>query len=133
MDIYVFGNMDLESDRAAFAVADRLQHWDSRIRFIPTDPNADVPFADLPHVYILDTLQGINTVTLLTESDIDHLVVDRGTTAHDYDLGFQLKYLKKLGKIKSVTIIALPMTGPIDYDLIQSIFKKLVEQDMHGS
>jgi hypothetical protein len=48
-------------------------------------------------------------------------------------LGFQIKYLKKIGKLGKVTIVGLPMQGELDYLRIQSIFKKLVAQEMQGS
>jgi hypothetical protein len=52
---------------------------------------------------------------------------------HDFDLAFQLRYLKKLGKLGEVTIIGIPQEGEIDYLRIQSIFRKLVAHDMQGS
>jgi len=38
-------------------------------------------------------------------------------------LGFQLKYLKKLGKIKTFTIIGLPMNKKIDINLVVNKIK----------
>ena len=61
------------------------------------------------------------------------IVLPPRNSVHDFDLGFQLKYLKKLGKLGKVTIIGLPQTGEIDYDSIHSILRKLVAQDMQGS
>jgi hypothetical protein len=76
---------------------------------------------------------GIDEVTLLTEKDIDKLIISPRTTTHDYDLGFQLKYLTKIGRLKNIFIIGLPQNGHIDYDLIHSILRKLVAHDMQGS
>ena len=45
---------------------------------------------------------------------------------HDFDLAFQLRYLKKLNKPGEVTVIGVPQEGKVDYLRIQSIFKKLV-------
>ena len=53
--------------------------------------------------------------------------------AHDFDLPFQLRYLKKLGKLGTVTVIGIPQEGEVDHLLIKSIFRKLVAQDMQGS
>ena len=52
---------------------------------------------------------------------------------HDFDLAFQLRYLKKLGKLGEITIVGIPQEGEIDYFRIQSILRKLVAHDMQGS
>ena len=82
---------------------------------------------------ILDTVLGINKVSLIEDQDIEKLVLPPRNSVHDFDLSFQIKYLKKLGKLGKITLIGLPPTGNIDYLRIQSIFKKLVAQDMQGS
>ena len=132
MKIYVFGNQNIPDDNLAFKVAEKLSHLPN-IEYIFVKPNADLPFVDETHVVILDTVQGIKQVTLIDQTQLDKLIVNRGVTAHDYDLGFQLKYLMKLGKLSKVSIVGLPQSGELDYDLIQSILRKLVEQDMQGS
>lgn len=101
--------------------------------YVLVKPNEDLPFTGKKRVVILDTIQGIGKVTLFDQTSLDKLVVSRGTSAHDYDLGFQLKYLKKLRKIEEVMIIGIPQEGRVDYLRIQSILRKLVAQDMHGS
>ena len=75
----------------------------------------------------------ISKPELITEDKLDDLILSSSSTVHDYDLGFQLKYLKKLNKIGKVYIIGIPKDAEPDYDSIQSIFKKLVAQDMQGS
>lgn len=74
-------------------------------------PNEDLPFADQEMVVILDVVEGIDKVTVLTEKDLDKLVMPPRGGVHEYDLGFQLGYLMKLGKLKKVRIIGLPTTG----------------------
>lgn len=127
MTIYVFGNPDEPSDNRVFEL---VKHFpDFNFQFIPV--NGDLPTEQ--NLIILDTVYGVPNICLLSQNDLDKLVASPATTAHDYDLGFQLKYLTKLGKINNFQIIAIPPTGPLDYDLIHSIFKKLVAQDIHGS
>lgn len=133
MKVYVFGNKDVSEDSVAFKVAETLKGKIKGIEFIPVSPNQDLPFANKKHVVLLDAVEGIKKVTVVDEQSLDRIISIRSTTVHDYDLGFQLKYLKKLGKIQKVTIIGLPQTGEIDYDLIQSILRKLVLHDMQGS
>lgn len=129
MTIYVFGNPDLDFDNQALKVAKKIDGVD--IEYI--HPNQDLPFTGQKHVVIMDTVQGIDQVTTFTKKDLDKIVTSKRTTVHDYDLGFQLRYLEKLGQLGQFTLIALPQSNPINYDRIHSILRKLVEQDMHGS
>lgn len=133
MKVYVFGNKDSELDDKVFAVAKRLRKSFPKLEFVEIEPNADLPFSPNEHVYILDTVEGIPEPILIKNDGLDKLVSKTSTSVHDFDLGFQLKYLKKLNKLGYVTIIGIPMKAPIDYLRIHSIFKKLVAQDMQGS
>jgi len=131
MKIYVFGNEDSEIDNRAIEVVKNLKK-NKNIDFIFVKPNEDVPPSERLLI-LIDTVVGLEEVTLLTEKDLEKLTPMTRGTAHDYDLGFQLKYLIKLGKLKKVTIIGLPAEGEIDYERIQSILRKLVAQDIQGS
>ncbi len=133
MKIYVFGNKDTPLDNRSFEVAEKLKHTEKNFEFIEVSPNKDLPVTEREDVIILDTVEGIEKTTVLTENDFDKLVLSPNTTVHDFDLGFQLKYLKKIGKLGKVTIIGVPREGEIDYFLIQSTLRKLVAQDMQGS
>lgn len=126
--VYVFGNEDNEVDKSAFEAA---RHFDGKIdgiTFIYVKPNEDVPFAGEKKVIILDVIQGIDEVRLIEDKDLDRLVLPPRGTVHDFDLGFQLKYLKKLGKLGEVKIIGLPQHKRIDYSAIQAILKKLLSE-----
>jgi hypothetical protein len=131
--VYVFGNADSPLDDRAFEAEKKLQKDCPEIDFVEVKPNEDLPFSDNRPVMILDTVQGISEINVLTDKDLDRLAANSRTSAHDYDLGFQLKYLKKIGKVGKVTVVGIPQEGDIDYLRIQSIFKKLVAQDMQGS
>jgi Ni,Fe-hydrogenase maturation factor len=133
MKVYVFGNEDLREDKRAFEVAKKLDGKVKKVEFISVKPNEDVPFIDEKFVVILDAIEGIKSVTKVNDNDLKKLILPPRSSVHDFDLGFQLKYLKKIGKIGKVTIIGLPMRGKIDYFLIQSILRKLVAQEMQGS
>lgn len=131
--VYYFGNKDVACDNAVFPVVNRLQNVFPEISFVFVKPNQDVPFVDEKKVIILDTISGIDDVTVISESDLDKLVLNKSLSVHDFDLGFQLLYLKKLGKLHEITIIGVPQNTSVDHERIQSIFKKLVAQDMQGS
>jgi Ni,Fe-hydrogenase maturation factor len=133
MNVYVFGNEYVAEDNRAIEVAGELQNKVKVVSFIIVGPNEDVPFANEPRVFILDTVQGIQDVALVEGDEIDTLVMSPRGSVHDFDLTFQLRYLKKLGKLGKVTIIAIPQEGEVDYLRIKSILRKLVAHDMQGS
>jgi Ni,Fe-hydrogenase maturation factor len=133
MRIYVFGNEYVAEDKRAIDVARELEDTIEGISFVFVNPNEDVPFVNEQHVVILDTVRGIQDVALVIGDRIDGLTLSPRASVHDYDLAFQLRYLKKLGKLGEVTVIAIPQDGEVDYLRIQSIFRKLVAHDMQGS
>jgi Ni,Fe-hydrogenase maturation factor len=133
MKVYVFGNEDLPQDSLPFVISNKLKRKLPGVEFIKVSPNQDLPFIDEKKVVILDTIQGINEVVELNENDLDKLLLSKSLTVHDFDLGFQLKYLKKIGKIGKIMIVGIPMEKEINYLRIQSILRKLVAQDMQGS
>lgn len=133
MKVYVFGNEDEAIDNKAITASRKLMRDNNEFNFVYVKPNEDVPFINEKNVVILDTVQGIEKVELIEDSDLERLAVSPRGSVHDFDLGFQLKYLKKLGKIGRVFIVGIPQEGDIDYLRIQSILRKLVAQDMQGS
>jgi Ni,Fe-hydrogenase maturation factor len=133
MNVYVFGNEYVAEDIRAIEVARELQSTVEGVSFVFVGPNEEVPFADEPRVVILDTIQGIQDVALVEGDEFDGLLLSPRGSVHDFDLTFQLRYLKKLGKLGEVTIIGIPQEGEVDHLLIKSIFRKLVAQDMQGS
>ena len=133
MKVYVFGNEDVPEDRKAIEAAEKLAHAIDDVSFIFVKPNEDVPFASERHVVILDTVHGIREVTLIEGDEIDALILSPRGSVHDFDLAFQLRYLRKLGKLEDVTIIGVPRAGRVDHFRIQSILRKLVAHDMQGS
>ena len=131
--VYVFGNEDVAEDSSPFALCDRLSQDFPTLEFVKVAPNADLPFAGQERVIIFDTIQGIAETRIFHENDLKHLVLSPRTSVHDFDLGFQLKFLMKIGKLKHITLIGLPMGVDVAYDSIHETFKKLVAQDMQGS
>jgi Ni,Fe-hydrogenase maturation factor len=133
MKVYVFGNEYAAEDKRALEVARELEGAIEDVSFVFVNPNEDVPFVNERHVVILDTVQGIQDVALVEGDSIDELLLSPRGSVHDFDLAFQLRYLKKLNKLGEVTIIGIPQEGEVDYLRIQSIFRKLVAHDMQGS
>lgn len=133
MKVYVFGNPDSSIDNRPFKIAKQLGKDNQSIEFIIVKTNSDLPFTNGEDVVILDTVAGIQKVEILKNKDINRLSPGYRTTVHDFDLGFQLRYLQKLGKLGKITIIGIPQKGKFSYSRIQSILRKLVAQDMQGS
>jgi Ni,Fe-hydrogenase maturation factor len=133
MKIYVFGNQYVAEDKRATEVARELEGTIEDVSLVFVRPNEDVPFVDERHVVILDTVQGIQDVALIEGGRIDGLTLSPRGSVHDFDLAFQLRYLKKLNKLGEVTIIGIPQGGEVDYLRIQSILRELVAHDIQGS
>jgi Ni,Fe-hydrogenase maturation factor len=125
MTIYLFGNQDHAQDNIAFMVADKLLKQFPKLKFVTVKPNQDLPFENETQVIILDAVEGIEKITLITQKNIDKIQLPPRFSAHDFDLGFQLKYLKKIGKIKGFTIIGLPMSGNVDWIKLEKVIKNI--------
>ena len=133
MKVYVFGNEHVAEDKRALEVARELEGAVEGLSFAFVKPNEDVPFVNERQVVILDTVQGIQDVALVEGDGIDELILSPRGSVHNFDLAFQLRYLKKLNKLGEVTIIGIPQEGEVDHLRIQSILRKLVAHDMQGS
>jgi Ni,Fe-hydrogenase maturation factor len=133
MRVFVLGNEDYLPDSWSLELSKKLQADFPQIKFEIIKPNQDLPIEDLENLFLLDQVQGLKEVKILDISDLENLERSSRATVHDFDLGFQLKYLKKLGKIDHVSIIGIPLTGKYSYASVHSIFKKLVAHDMQGS
>ncbi|MBP6993998.1 hypothetical protein KBB12_02045 [Candidatus Woesebacteria bacterium] len=131
--VYVFGNEDVAQDSTPLLLCDKLSEDFPTLEFITVAPNADLPFVGEDHVTIFDTIQGISAIKVFDENDLKHIVLSPRTSVHDFDLGFQLKFLMKIGKLKRITLVGLPMGIDVPYDSIHDTFKKLVAHDMQGS
>ena len=133
MKVYIFGNEDLPADNRALETAEKIRTGLKDIEFINIKPNEDLPIINGGRLIMMDVVQGIDKVEVLGAADIDKLILPPRASVHDFDLGWQLKYLKKIGQLNDFMIIGLPMRGDIDYRRIHSILRKLVAQDMQGS
>jgi Ni,Fe-hydrogenase maturation factor len=133
MRVYLFGNEYVAEDKRAIEVARELEGAVDSISFVLVGPNEDVPFVDERRVVILDTVQGIREVTLVEGDEVDGFILAPRGSVHDFDLAFQLRYLKKLNRLGEVSLIGIPQEGEVDYLRIQSILRKLVAHDMQGS
>ena len=134
MKLLVFGNILEEKDNLALKILPKLKKAFSQIEFKHIDPteNLEVEIEN-KKLFILDAVQGINKVIVI--KDINKLQTSKLYSMHDFDLAYNLKLLKKIGKLKEVEIIGVPMEMDEEeaFFHLQFILKKCVAQDMHGS
>jgi Ni,Fe-hydrogenase maturation factor len=104
MRILVFGNPIVAADSLAIKVAHALQKELPEVQFVHFDTMEDLE-KEGPNIIVLDVAKGIRKTALLSASDLE---LQRIHSLHDFDLGWTLALLAKLGKIKKAQIIALP-------------------------
>lgn len=102
--IFIFGNPELAMDSLPLKILPELQKAFPAISFEVKDPNEewDVP----EELTIIDTVVGIKEVVVF--DDLDAFAGAPQMTMHDFDALANLKYLKKLGKLKNIRIIGVP-------------------------
>ncbi|MBU0530074.1 MAG: hypothetical protein KKC05_00195 [Nanoarchaeota archaeon] len=105
MKIFVFGNPLVDQDSLPLKLITHLQESFPEIIFVELDPQENLEDIGGSPV-ILDTVFGIKEVKVI--EDIDKLEDSPRFSMHDFDLGTNLKLLRKMGKIDSVKIIGVP-------------------------
>ena len=106
MKILIFGNPLIKEDSLPLKLIPILQQKFPQHTFQEIDPTENLE-SQGQHLTILDTVQDIDKITILTS--IEQLHANKVYSMHDFDLALNLKLLKKLGKITSVKIIGIPM------------------------
>ncbi len=102
--IYVAGNPLVREDSIPVRLMDRLQKRFPGIEFHELEPTDNLP--EEKDLNIIDTVIGIDDIKVIR--DIDKIVTGKIYSMHDFDLGFNLKLMKKAGKLRSVKIIGVP-------------------------
>lgn len=101
---YVLGNPLVDIDRLPLQMIPELKKKFPDVDFQELDPTEDLPQEKT--LNIIDTVIGIDDVKII--EDIDKIVTGRVYSLHDFDLGFNLKLMKKMGRIKGAKIIGVP-------------------------
>ena len=104
MIIFVFGNLDLAMDSFPLRILPQLRKKFPSIQFEVKDPNEewDVP----EELTIIDTVVGVKKVTIF--DTLEEFTAAPRFSMHDFDALANLRYLKKLGKLKKIKIIGVP-------------------------
>lgn len=106
--IYIFGNPLLDFDNLPLKLAPKLKKKFPEINFIIADPSENIEPID-GELIIIDTVENIEKVVLI--DDLTHIQTAKIFSLHDFDLGFNLKLLQKIGRLKKIKIIGTPMKG----------------------
>ncbi len=105
MKIYVFGNPEIENDSLPLKILPELQKNFPNIRFEIKDPNEEW---ELPEeLAIIDTVLGIDDIKVF--EDLKRFSKSPNVSLHDFDAYSNLRYLEKLGRLKKIKIIGVPM------------------------
>ena len=139
--IYIFGNELLDFDNLPLKLAPKLKKLFPDINFIIQDPNENIKAIN-KELVIIDTVKGIKNVAVIY--DIEKLETEKIYSMHDFDLAFNLKLLKKIGRLGKLTILGVPpdysekkalreLKKIIGKNHFQFTFKKCEAQDMQGS
>ena len=104
--LFVFGNEYLSGDSFALEVADLLK---DECEIIHCRSPEDLLDVDDEEIIILDVVRGVERPVLIT--DVDKIKTRSLISLHDFDLGFFIKLMRKIGIKKIVRILGVPESG----------------------
>jgi len=103
--IYIFGNPLVKEDSLPLKLIDNLRKEFPSLEFKEFDTVEDLELEK--ELNIIDTVKGIKKVEII--ENIDKIIVDKIYSLHDFDLGYNLKLLKKMKMIDKVRIFGVPL------------------------
>lgn len=111
MEVWVFGNPDLTEDATPIQLLPKLRATFPEHTFVHQDPLDEWHMPE--RLYIIDTVQGVDVVSVFTS--LDAFQNAPHVTMHDFDLGTQLQFMKKLGKLPNeLFMFGIPAHLPAD-------------------
>jgi len=124
-NIYVLGNPHQKIDSLPLKIMPKLQSLFPQLSFIHLDPTEDLPEKSMKELILLDTVFGIEEVSLF--HNLDCFSRSPRVSLHDFDLPLSLGLSQKLGKIKSIKIIGVPQKGNMKrcIDQIKTILESI--------
>ena len=125
--IHIFGNPLLDFDNLPLKLFSELKKNLPAFEFKITDPNENLKPIN-KQMNIIDTVVGIDKVTVI--DDIEKIQTEKIYSAHDFDLAFNLKLLKKIGLLNRALIFGVPPDMKIDEALKQLL--KLIKQNLQA-
>ena len=104
MEIYVFGNPEIENDSLPLKILPELQKNFPEIKFEIKDPNEEWEIPE--ELTIIDTVLGIDEIKIF--EDLKSFSKSPNISLHDFDVYSNLRYLEKLEHLKKIKIIGIP-------------------------
>lgn len=104
MEVWLFGNPDVESDALPVKLKPELEKLFPKLTFTLRDPLDEWPEQD--SLVIVDTVRGLKCVQAFTslEAFASHPFV----TLHDFDLMAELAWRQKMGKLPPFVVLGVP-------------------------
>jgi len=112
LKVYLCGNEMVEADNMPYKILNFLRGGLPQIEFLAFDPTENFPDED--PIYIIDTVLGADKVVVLGGEDLERFENAPHVSAHDADLAFHLKWLKKMGRLPRVVIFGVPEKGDVE-------------------
>lgn len=103
--IYVFGNPLLSFDSMPIKLIPELEKKFPQIEFVSKDPNENLKPIN-KKLIIIDTIANTNKVVIV--NDLNKIRTNKIYSAHDFDLGLNIRILQKIGELEKVTILGIP-------------------------
>ena len=114
--VFIFGNPDIESDSLPARILPKLRENFPSLNFEMKDPNEEWEIPD--DLVVIDVAEGIDEVTVF--NDLKNFASPPRVGMHDFDALTNLRYMEKIGKLKKIKIIALPM-GMSEDDAVKEV------------
>jgi Ni,Fe-hydrogenase maturation factor len=106
MTVFVFGNPDLPADSLPLRILPALKKRCPGVIFKVQDPNEEWEVPE--ELIVIDTVLGVDEVKVF--DDLEDFANTPRVSLHDFDAVTNLRYLRKLGKVRKIKIIGLPPT-----------------------
>ena len=103
--IYVFGNPLLPFDNLPLKLIPELKKIFPQIEFISKDPNENLKPIN-KDLIIIDTIANADKVTII--NDPKRIKTNKIYSAHDFDLGLNIRILQEIGELEKITILGIP-------------------------
>jgi Ni,Fe-hydrogenase maturation factor len=121
--VLCFGNPYLEDDNIAQKAAKQIKV--KGVKFVACNsPEQIIDYLEKDFL-ILDVAKGIKKITII--DSVSKLEKSKIVSLHDFDLGFFLKLIKKMGNANKIRIIALPQK--IDIDKLKIELNKILSKN----
>lgn len=109
MRVLVFGNPIAKIDSAAVKISEKLAGEMPQIEFVRFDTSEDLE-REGSDLVIMDVVVGLEKPRMVKLQELE--LSENPLSLHGFDLMWNLLLLKKLGRLKSATIIGVPARQP---------------------